>query len=46
MAGLKIENSEEILRISGKSSHVDSIFFPAEKVDEFYNLVFKDHFQN
>jgi FkbM family methyltransferase len=46
MAGLKIENCEEILRISGKSSHVDSIFFPAEKVDEFYNLVFKDHFQN
>ena len=40
MYGLKINSPEEILRISGDSSHVDSIFLPAEKANELHSLVF------
>jgi FkbM family methyltransferase len=41
MWGCKIESAEEILRISGMNSHVDSIFFPIEKLDDLESLIFE-----
>ena len=40
MWGHTIKSAGEILRISGVNSHVDSIFFPAEKLGDPDNSIF------